>query len=117
MSISDAAELLLLDYVGTNATWIKLHTGDPGEAGTANAATETTRKQVTWAAAASGSKAATGSPVATWTNVAATETYSHWSLWSASTAGTCYWTGALASSVSMSATEKFELSSLSLTLD
>jgi hypothetical protein len=36
------------------ALWIKLHTGDPGAAGTANAATNTTRKQATFGTPASG---------------------------------------------------------------
>jgi hypothetical protein len=37
------------------AVWVKLHLGDPGAAGTTNAAAETTRKQATFGdAAASG---------------------------------------------------------------
>lgn len=32
--------------------WVKLHTGDPGAAGTSNAATNTARQQVTFGAAA-----------------------------------------------------------------
>ena len=60
MSISNYAELKLLDTLRNVSlavanTYIKLHTGDPGEDATANAATEDTRKVVTWDAAASGS--------------------------------------------------------------
>lgn len=64
----------------------KLHTGDPGAAGTANAATETTRQAVTFGSAASvASIASTADTV--WTALAASETISWISFWSASTAG------------------------------
>lgn len=75
-----------LDSLGTTYPWIKLHIGDPGGAGTANAATETTRKQITWASATGASKTTTADLV--WTNVAGSERYTHFSLWTASTAGT-----------------------------
>src|SRR3990172_5389491 len=66
--------------------WVKLHTGDPGSAGASNAASNTTRQEGTFSAAASG--AITTSADCTWTSVSATETYSHVSFWDASTAGT-----------------------------
>ena len=66
--------------------WIKLHIGDPGAAGTANAAANTTRQQASFSAASGG--AITTSGALTWTNVPNAETYSHWSAWDASTAGT-----------------------------
>lgn len=66
--------------------WIKLHVGAPGAAGTANAATETTRKQVTWGSAAAG--LVSNSAQVQWTNVAGSEDYTHFTTWSASTAGT-----------------------------
>lgn len=68
------------------AFWVKLHTADPGAAGTTAAAVETTRKQATFSAAASG--AITTSADLAWTAVAGAETYSHVSFWTASTAGT-----------------------------
>jgi hypothetical protein len=37
---------LLFGAIGTNKIKIKLHIGDPGEAGTANPATETTEKEI-----------------------------------------------------------------------
>lgn len=67
------------------AVWIKLHTGDPGSAGTANAAGETTRKQATFSASSGG--AITTSADLAWTNVSTAETYSHWSAWDANAAG------------------------------
>lgn len=67
--------------------WVKLHTGDPGSAGTSNAAANTTRQQATFGSAASG-RAITNTAVIEWTSVPNAETYSWVSLWSASTAGT-----------------------------
>lgn len=122
MSISNYAELEILDHLTGTASWtapssvyIKLHTGDPGEAGTSNAATEATRKVVTFSAASSG--AITSSATVEWTNVSTTETYSHWSLWDASTAGNCLWTGALSSSAAVTAGDTFQITQLQLTLD
>ena len=120
MSISNYAELAFLDTLrGTSysaaATYIKLHTGDPGEAGTSNAATEATRKSISFSAASSGSMSS--SATVEWTNVSTTETYSHWSLWDNSTAGNCLWSGALASSAAVTAGDTFQITSLTLTLD
>jgi hypothetical protein len=55
------------------AFYAKLHTGDPGVSGANNAAVETTRKAVTFSAAAGGS--ITNSAQLVWSSVAATETY------------------------------------------
>ena len=122
MSISNYAELKILDHTTGTTAWtapsgvyIKLHTGDPGEAGTSNAATEATRKVVTFSAAASGSIAS--SATVEWTNVSTTETYSHWSLWDASTSGNCLWSGALSSSAAVTAGDTFQITSLTLSLD
>jgi hypothetical protein len=120
MSISNYAELALLDTLRNTsfavaATYVKLHTGDAGEAGTTNAASETTRKAISFSAASSGSMAS--SATVEWTNVAASETYSHWSLWDASTAGNCLWSGALSSSAAVTAGDTFQITSLTLSLD
>jgi hypothetical protein len=122
MSISNYAELKILEHTTGKTAWtipsnvyVKLHTGDAGEAGTSNAATETTRKVTAWASAASGSIAT--SATLEWTNVAATETYSHWSMWDASTGGNCLWTGALSSSAAVTAGDTFQITSLTLSLD
>ena len=122
MSIANYAELKILDHATGRASWtapagtyVKLHTGDPGEDGTANAATETTRKVASWSAASSGSIAT--SATLEWTNVSTTETYSHWSLWDASTAGNCIWSGALSSSAAVTAGDTFQITALTLSLD
>lgn len=88
-----AAANTALDSLGTTYSWVKLHTGDPGSAGTANAATETDRIQVTWGSATGGVKS--NSAQVQWTNVAASEDYSHFSVWTASTSGTCGFTGTI----------------------
>ena len=122
MSISNYAENKLLDTLrnqsfAVTTAYVKLHTGDPGEDATNNAATETTRKAVTWSAASSGSLAS--SATLEWTNVAATETYSHWSLWDSAgpTGGNPLWKGALSSSAAVTAGDTFQITSLTLTLD
>lgn len=65
--------------------WIKLHVGDPGAAGTSNPATETTRKSLSTAAAASA--AVTSDAALQWTGVSGAEDYTHWSAWDASSGG------------------------------
>ena len=122
MSISNYAELKILDHTTGTASWtmpssvyLKLHTGDPGESGTGNPATETTRKVVTWSSASSGS-IVTNATVS-WTNMAATETISYWSLWDNATAGNCLWTGAFSASASVTAGDNLDITSLTLTLD
>lgn len=122
MSITNYAELKLLDHVTGRASftapttvWLKLHTGDPGEDATLNNATNATRQQVTFSAAANGSIAS--SATVTWTSVSTTETYSHWSLWDASTAGNPLWKGALSSSAAVTAGDTFQITSLTLSLD
>lgn len=66
-------------------TYMKLHIGDPGAAGTANAATETTRKTVGWGTASGGTMA--NDVAITWTSIAGSEDATFFSLWDASTAG------------------------------
>ena len=122
MSISNYAENKILDHVTGEAAWtmpttvyVKLYTGDPGEAATSNAATETTRKAASWSAASSGS-IATDATIE-WTNVSTTETYTHWSLWDNSTSGNALWTGALSASAAVTAGDTFQITSLTMSLD
>lgn len=108
-----AAANSALDSLGSTYPWMKLHTGLPGSAGTSNAATETTRKQVTFASASAGSKASSAD--LTWTSVAGTETYTHFSLWTASTNGTFGGSGSITAN-GVTAGDTFTISSGSLTL-
>lgn len=77
-------------YTGEAAIYMQLHTAAPGAAGTTSIATETTRKSVSFGAAATVSSVSTmkNDAAITWTSVAGSETYTHFSLWSASTSGT-----------------------------
>jgi hypothetical protein len=104
---------------GTFATvnaWVKLHTADPGAAGTtAAAAGDTTRKQATMAAASGGSKAMTGT-AGPWTNVSTTETISHISLWSLVSAGVFQGSAALTASQAWVNTNTLTLTGLSIAI-
>jgi hypothetical protein len=122
MSISNYAELKLLDHVTGRAAftipsnvYLKLHTGDPGEDATDNAATEDTRQVTAWSAAASGEIAT--SATVEWTDVSTTETYTHWSMWDASTAGNPLWSGALSASAAVTSGDTFQITALTLSLD
>lgn len=102
------------NFTAPAAVYVKLHTGDPGEAGTANAATETTRKAISFGAPSGGVLTASGD--VTWTSVAASETYSHISLWDNSTAGNCLFAGALSASKTVNAGDTFVLTGASTTI-
>ena len=90
-TVSDLVANAWLDAVG-NATsyseagvWVKLHIGDPGSAGTANAAAHTTRVQASFGAAAS--RAMTNDAPVEFTSLTAAETITWVSLWDASSGG------------------------------
>ena len=100
-----------LDADWTTYSWIKLHVGATA-VGTANPATETTRKQVTGASASAGAKAS--NVALTWTSVAGSEDYTQFSAWTASTAGTCGWTGSITANP-VTAGDTFTVASGSLT--
>lgn len=89
---STAGNAALTSLVGTY-TWVKLHVGDPGAAGTANPATNTMRQQVTWGSIVGG--LVSNSAQLQWTNVSASEDYTHFSVWTASSAGTFGFSGVI----------------------
>ena len=120
MSISNYAELAFLNTMRNVSfvvavPYLKLHLGDPGENGVANAAVEATRKAVSFSDASGGSMVSSG--VVEWTNVSATETYTHWSLWDDSVGGNCLWSGVLASAAAVTGGDTFRVTSLVLSLD
>jgi hypothetical protein len=85
-------------FTAPSTTAVKLHTGDPGSAGTANASAETTRKALTWSAASAGSKAIT-TTLPSWTSWSVgTETITHISCWDSTTAGNFLFSAALTTS-------------------
>jgi hypothetical protein len=79
-------------FTAPAATYIELHTADPGSAGTTSVASSSTRVAATFAAASSGAIALSNSPAFTGN---ATETISHIAVWSAITSGTFLWSAAL----------------------
>lgn len=88
--------------------WVKLHTGDPGSAGTSNAAGETDRTQATFGSVASGG-AISNTVAISWTSVSNSETYTHVSLWSASTSGTFLGSATLTQSKTVNAGDNFSI--------
>lgn len=97
------------------AVYAKLHTGDPGTAGTSNAATNATRKQVTLNAASSGS--CTSSAEIRWTTgETSTETISWVSFWDASSGGNFIGSDDLPSGVSVTAGDEFFIASGDISL-
>lgn len=121
MSIADYAELKILDHALGTTSWtmptgcyVKLHLGDPGEAGTSNPAVEVTRAVASFGAASAG--VATSDADIDWTNVSTTEDYTHVSLWDAATAGNCIWSGPLDATINATATDDFTIPSGDLTV-
>lgn len=118
MSLSNYLETAVLNAIFNNASlavanrYAKLHTGDPGEDGTANAATETTRKSITGAAAVGNTFTSTNNLV--WSTLPATETFSHISIWDHVSAGNCLWVGALVSPIAKSSGQTFTIAAGSL---
>ena len=108
-----------LDAVG-NATaysvstvYVKLHVGDPGANGTSNAATETTRKAASFAAASSGSMASDAA--ITWTNISGSQDATHFTAWDNVSAGNFLFSGTITANA-YSAGDTFTISSGALTV-
>lgn len=99
-------------FSAPGTTAVKMHTGDPGSAGTANASAETTRKALTWSAASSGSKAITATlpQWATWS--AGSETLTHVSIWDSTTAGSFLFSIALTASKAITNGDTLNITSL-----
>lgn len=113
-TFAEATRNAMLDAFARNvsysnaAVWVKLHTGDPGAAGTSNAAANTTRQQATFGNAAS-SGAISNTVAVEWTSVSTTETYSHISLWTASSGGTFLGSDDLSSTAAVTAGDTFRI--------
>src|ERR1039458_9260584 len=81
-----------LTAIGAAATWISLHTADPGTTGTSEVSGGTyARVQTTWGTAAASSMA--GSQVTI--NVPAGNTVEYWGVWTANSGGIYYEGGAV----------------------
>jgi hypothetical protein len=108
-----------LDAVG-NATsysaanvYVKLHVGDPGSAGTANAATETTRQSVSFSAATAGGL--TSDADVSWSNIAGSQDATFFTVWDNLTAGNFLFSGTVAGNA-YTAGDTFTIPSGSLTV-
>jgi hypothetical protein len=108
-----------LDAVG-NATayssanvYVKLHVGDPGADGTANAATETTRKSVSFSAALTGGL--TSDADVSWESIAGSEDATFFTVWDNLTAGNFLFSGTVAGNA-YTAGDTFTIPSGSLTV-
>lgn len=110
--IASVAANSALDTLWSTYPWIKLFVGATS-VGTANAATETTRKQITSPASASAGSKATAADL-TWTSVAGTEDFTTFGGFTASTAGTCGWTGSITANP-VTAGDTFTIASGNLT--
>jgi hypothetical protein len=93
------------------SVFLKLHTADPGAAGTTAASAVTTRNAVTFAAASGGSMALTS--VSNY-SMTTTETITHWSLWDNATAGSFLESGAWTSGVPVVNGSTLQINSLTL---
>jgi len=89
--ISSAGADVALGQLAATYTWVQLHVGAPGAAGTSNVATNNTRKQATWNTPSGNDMHNTADVL--WTAVSTTETYSHASVWTAVTSGTFGFSG------------------------
>lgn len=100
-------------FTAPAATYIKLHTADPGVAGTTAPSAVTTRSLATFSAASGGAIALSNSPTFTMT---ATEVITHISVWDASTAGNFLWSAALTTSKSVVNTDTLTFTTLGVSL-
>ena len=88
-----------LDALANNTSYavaqvyVKLHVGDPGALGTANPATETTRKSVSFGAASTGAIASDAD--ISWTNIAGSQDATHFTSWDNVSAGNFLFSGTI----------------------
>lgn len=100
-------------FTAPTGTYVKLHVGDPGAAGTANPSAVTTRNACTFNTASGG--ALTLSTISAF-GMTATETITHVSVWDASTSGNFLWSSALTASKTVNNGDQFALNSVGLAL-
>jgi hypothetical protein len=104
-------------YSAVAGTFVQLHTGDPGAAGTANVSVgSTTRNSFIFSSSSSGSSLSLGTAPSSWTNGGTSETLTHISVWTASSAGTLLFTVALTASKAWASADSFSLSTLTAAL-
>ena len=104
-------------YSAVAGSFVQLHTGDPGAAGTSNVSVgSTTRNSFVFSDSSSGSSLSLGTPPSAWTNGGTSETLTHISVWTASSAGTFLFSVALTASKAWASADTFTLSTLTAAL-
>ncbi|MER5461654.1 hypothetical protein ABT010_13390 [Streptomyces sp. NPDC002668] len=104
-------------YSAVAGTFVQLHTGDPGAAGTSNVSVgSTTRNSFVFSDSSAGSALSLGTPPSAWTNGGTSETLTHISVWTASTSGTFLFSVALTASKTWASADSFNLSTLGVAL-
>ena len=98
-----------MTFVAPAAIYVKLHTGDPGDAGTANPAGNTTRQAVVFAAVSTPAGTMLSNGDVTWSGVPTAEIYSWATLWDAATGGNCLFVGQLGTAKSVGVGDNFTL--------
>jgi len=109
LGLATATANAILDALCRSAAWsdpaafcVKLHTGDPGSAGTANASAETSRKAATFSAASGGAITTSGQlDWTSWPVGANGEVITHVSFWDATSGGNFLGSDALNASRTM----------------
>ncbi|WP_392971169.1 hypothetical protein [Streptomyces sp. LN245] len=104
-------------YSAVAGTFVQLHTGDPGAAGTSNVSVgSTTRNSFIFSSSSSGSALSLGTPPPAWTNGGTSETLTHISVWTASTSGTFLFSVALTASKAWASGDTFTQNTLGMSL-
>lgn len=103
-------------FTAPSATYVQLHTGAPGAAGTSNISSVTTREAVTWNAASAGSIGESNTP--TWSSWGGSngEVVTDISVWDASSSGNFLFSALLSSSRTVNTGDTLELTTLTVAL-
>jgi|SRR5277367_279731 len=119
--ITAQAMLTVLTVTGSASSYVQLHVGDPGTAGTGSISSVTAREVVTWASplivgGTIASVSSSNQPV--WTNWAGTspEIDTDISFWTAPTSGTFNTSMTLSSPVTMNTGDSLTLTAISVSI-
>lgn len=104
-------------FSALTGSFIQLHTGDPGAAGTANISVgSTVRNSFVFSSSTSGSALSLGTAPSAWTNGGTSETLTHISVWTAASAGTFEFSAVLTLSKAWASADLFNLNTLAASL-
>jgi hypothetical protein len=104
-------------YSAVAGTFVQMHTGDPGAAGTANVSVgSTARNSCVLSSSTGGSSLSLATPPSAYTNGGTSETLTHLSVWTASSAGTFLFSVVLTVPKPWASADQFTLSTLTAAL-